>query len=95
MNIRKYKVRADLLPFVETVLKRRQIEYKVIKENDVMFIESSLSNNKQHEVIIRAICEKKDYDEQGLIPDISSIHPSEDMDAIIKELGCQFAKVLR
>ena len=84
-SIRTFKVASDLKSFVENILKRRGIEFTTNSETE---ISAAISGQYFHRVIIRARCEKDDYEQWGLIVETPRIHISErDNRTVLNELG--------
>lgn len=65
-NTRRFKISSRLKPFIELVMKRDNIPYRILQENNEFFVETQLSGNQFHIVVEDALCEK----ERGNIFDI-------------------------
>lgn len=57
--MKQFKVREELLPFVEAICKRRRIKYSVITDLEgEKYILTNISGTQFHKIIVRASCEK-------------------------------------
>lgn len=72
--MKKFNVNPDLLFYLENVLKRADVEYKV---NDDSTVSARVSGELFHKFIIRARCEKRDYEEEGDVVTVAHVHVSE------------------
>lgn len=59
MKERIFKVNPTLLPFIKNILERRKIQYSLNEDNTKITL--SMSGEKYHKLVIRALCEKTDY----------------------------------
>lgn len=71
---KKFKVNPDLLDFLEIVLTRSNIQYEVNPDNTVSV---AVSGSLFHKFIIRARCEKLDYEKEGTYVTRPHVHVSE------------------
>lgn len=82
---KKFKVASDLLQFVTVILNRRGIPFAVTDDG---CIETDLSGHQFHKVVVRARCEKTDYEQSGNLITIPRIHVSELYNkTVLGELG--------
>lgn len=91
--IKVFKVASDLNSFVENILTRRGIPFNT--ETEAGTISVPVSGEYFHKVIIRARCEKADFEKWGLIVDIPRIHISEINDPLVlDEIGTNCYQVV-
>lgn len=78
MAKKRFKIRADLKYFIENVLRRRGINYEIITSGNTLMLEAELSGEYFHKVVIRAMCEKKDFERNpdGIV-EVPMVHYSE------------------
>lgn len=75
MKIMKtFKVSPDLLEHLENVLKRAHIQYIINNDGTVS---APISGSLFHKFVIRARCEKLDYEKEGIIVTNPHVHVSE------------------
>ena len=70
MVARSFKASEALLPYIEDILKRRGIEYKVgTGFGEEVYITAKISGSAFHKIVVRASCEKyrKDNNYECLI----------------------------
>ena len=80
--MRKFRASETLLEKVLNVMVRRGILYKVLREEGTVLIETELSGETFHKVVIRAKMEKMQEERGGPIPYVASC---EMHDRIVKD----------
>ena len=75
---RCFKIRQELEKYITYILQRRGIDYKVCTINGSLMIETNLSGEAFHKVVIRAMCEKQDFERNpsGIV-EVPMVHCSE------------------
>ena len=71
---RTFKVSPDLKTYLENVLKRANIKFK---NNGDGTISAPISGELFHKFVIRARCEKTDFEKEGFAVTVPHIHVSE------------------